>query len=61
MHIPIKPVGEIDLRKPDYILILPWNIKNEIVSQMKHVGDWGGKFVVPIPEVSIIDPREFQL
>jgi hypothetical protein len=61
MHIPIKPVGEIDLRKPDYILILPWNIKTEIVSQMKHVGDWGGKFVVPIPEVSIIDPREFQL
>jgi len=58
MHIPIMPVDEIVRVKPDYVLILPWNLKNEIVEQMKSIGDWGGKFVIPIPDVSIIDPRE---
>jgi hypothetical protein len=57
MHIPIRPVEEIDTARPDYILILPWNLKNEIVEQMGHVGDWGAKFVVPIPAVEIIDPQ----
>lgn len=58
MHIPIFPVSEIDVRKPDYILILPWNLKGEIVAQMAHVAEWGGKFVVPIPDVAIIDTAE---
>ncbi len=40
----------------DYLLILPWNLKDEIVNQMRHVGDWGCRFIVPIPEVHIIDP-----
>jgi len=57
-HIPIRPVSAIDDAKPDYILILPWNLKTEIVAQMRHVGDWGAKFVVPVPEAKIIDPRE---
>ena len=60
MHIPIYPVEAIAEAKPDYILILPWNLKNEIVEQMRFVEDWGGKFVVPIPEVTIIDPKELQ-
>lgn len=58
MHIPILPVEAIDEYKPDYLLILPWNLKKEIIAQMRHVGDWGCKFVVPIPNVQIIDPRE---
>jgi len=58
MHIPIRPVEAIDEAKPDYILILPWNLKQEIVTQMRHVRDWGGKFIVPIPEVFVIDPKE---
>jgi len=58
MHIPIRPVEAIDVAKPDYILILPWNLKHEIIRQMSHVGTWGGKFVVPIPEATIIDPAE---
>src|SRR5262249_27060519 len=58
MHIPIYPVEAIDRAKPDYILILPWNLKDEIVRQMKHVSGWGCKFVVRIPEVSVIDPAE---
>jgi SAM-dependent methyltransferase len=61
MHIPILPVDAIDRHRPQYILILPWNLKAEIVGQMRHVGEWGAKFVVPIPEVSIIDPLEVWL
>ena len=57
-HIPIYDVGAIDVAKPDYVLILPWNLRQEIVQQMRHIGEWGGKFIVPIPEISVIDPRE---
>ena len=56
MHVPIKPVDALDAARPDYILILPWNLKQEIVEQMRHVGAWGGKFIVPIPEIAVIDP-----
>ena len=56
MHVPIEPVDAIDAARPDYILILPWNLKEEIVEQMRHVGRWGAKFIVPIPEVAVIDP-----
>lgn len=57
MHIPIYEVGAIDAAKPDYVFILPWNLRDEIVRQMRHIGEWGGKFMVPIPEVQIIDPK----
>ena len=52
-HIPIFHPDTIKDTKPDYILILPWNLKDEIISQMSYVRDWGGKFVVPIPEVEV--------
>jgi SAM-dependent methyltransferase len=58
MHVPILPVEEIDRRRPNYILILPWNLKSEIIGQMRHVGEWGAKFIIPIPEVSVVDPLE---
>ncbi|MGF6232010.1 SAM-dependent methyltransferase [Inquilinus ginsengisoli] len=58
MRIPILSVEAIDAAKPDYILILPWNLKDEIVQQMRHVAEWGGKFIVPIPEVAVIGPKE---
>ncbi|CAA2141806.1 Ubiquinone biosynthesis O-methyltransferase [Hyphomicrobium sp. ghe19] len=57
MHIPILSVEEIDKARPDYLLILPWNLKDEIVKQMRHVGEWGAKFVVPIPTLAVIDPK----
>ncbi len=60
MHIPIRPVKAIDEARPDFLLILPWNLKDEIVRQMSHIGDWGGRFVVPIPEVTLIDPKVMQ-
>ena len=39
--------------KPEYLVILPWNLKDEIMEQMKHIRNWGGKFVVFIPKVEI--------
>ncbi len=60
MRIPIHSVEAIDTARPDYILILPWNLKAEIVQQMRHVAEWGGKFIVPIPEVAVIDPKELR-
>ena len=56
MHIPIRPIEAIDGARPDYILVLPWNLKDEIIEQMRHVRSWGAKFVVPIPTVTVIDP-----
>ena len=52
-RIPIYAPEEIDRTKPDYVLILPWNLRAEISEQMKHVRDWGAKFVVPIPSVEV--------
>jgi SAM-dependent methyltransferase len=53
-HIPIYHPDKIIETKPDYLLILPWNIKDEIIEQMSHIREWGGKFVVPIPQVEVI-------
>jgi len=54
-HIPVHAPARIDEMKPDYVLILPWNLKDEIVNQMAHIRSWGGKFVVPIPRVKVLD------
>ena len=52
-HIPIYHPDKIKETKPDYLLILPWNLQAEVMSQMQHIRDWGGQFVVPIPEVRV--------
>lgn len=52
-HIPIYHPDKIKKTRPDYLLILPWNLKDEIMGQMKHIRDWAGKFVTLIPEVRI--------
>jgi hypothetical protein len=52
-HIPIFPPEKIRETKPDYVLILPWNLKNEICEQLSYIREWGGKFVVFIPEVEV--------
>jgi len=54
-HIPIFHPEKIFHTKPDYVLILPWNLKDEIIKQMSKIFEWGGKFVVPIPDVQIIN------
>jgi hypothetical protein len=53
-RIPIHAPEKIRETKPDYVLILPWNLKDEIIEQMADVRSWGGRFVVPIPEVKVI-------
>jgi len=57
-HIPIKPVEAIDEARPDYILVLPWNLRTEIAAQLRYTADWGCKLIIPIPEVHEIDPAE---
>ena len=52
-HIPIYHPDRIRETKPDFLLVLPWNLIGEIKEQMAHVRDWGGRFVVPIPEVAV--------
>jgi SAM-dependent methyltransferase len=52
-HIPIYHPDRIAEVKPDYVFILPWNFKDEIMKQMTFIRDWGGKFIVPIPEARI--------
>lgn len=52
-HIPIFHPNKILETKPDYLLILPWNLQDEIMEQMAYIRDWGGKFIVPIPEVIV--------
>lgn len=59
-HIPIHPVEVIDTERPDIVLIMPWNLRHEITQQMSHIGQWGGRFVVPIPKLEIINPLELQ-
>lgn len=51
--IPILDPGKIKETKPDYVFILPWNLKDEIIKQHSYIKDWGGKFVVPIPEIRV--------
>ena len=53
-HIPIFPPERIAETKPDYVLILPWNLKDEIMAQLAYIRDWGGCFVVPIPEATAL-------
>jgi SAM-dependent methyltransferase len=52
-HIPIYHPERIREAKPDYVLILPWNLKDEIMNQLNFIREWGGRFVVPIPRVSV--------
>lgn len=53
-HIPIYPPERLAETRPDYILILPWNLKNEIAAQLSYTSAWGAKLVVPIPKVEVL-------
>jgi len=52
-HIPIFPPEKIAETKPDYVFILPWNLKDEIMKQLDYIQEWGGQFVIPIPEIRV--------
>jgi len=53
-HIPIYPPERLAQTRPDYILVLPWNLRDEISQQLSYAGSWGGKLVLPIPELEIV-------
>ena len=53
VHIPIYEPERVRTTRPDYLMILPWNIRDEVMQQMSYIREWGGKFVVPIPEVQV--------
>ncbi len=52
-HIPISPPDRIRQTQPDYVLILSWNLRDEIMKQNAYIREWGGQFVVPIPSVKV--------
>ena len=53
-HIPIYAPEHLAKTKPDYVLVLPWNLRDEISRQLSYVGSWGGKLVFPIPELEVV-------
>jgi len=53
-HIPIYAPDKVKETKPDYLFILPWNIKDEILEQMAFIREWDGKFVIPTPKIQIL-------
>jgi len=53
-HIPICAPERVRETRPDYLLVLPWNIRDEIIAQMAYIREWGGQFVLPIPEVRVV-------
>ncbi|EIT84625.1 methyltransferase-like protein [Fictibacillus macauensis ZFHKF-1] len=53
-RIPIMHPDQITATKPDYVFILPWNLKDEICAEMAHISSWGGRFVVPIPHIEVL-------
>ncbi|GKS58919.1 methyltransferase [Nitrospira sp.] len=53
VHVPIFAPERIRETRPDYVLILPWNIRDEVMQQMAFIREWGGRFAVPIPEVTV--------
>ncbi len=55
-RIPILAPEALRTARPDYVLILPWNLKTEIVAHAAYIGEWGGQFVVPIPSLEVITP-----
>jgi C-methyltransferase C-terminal domain len=54
-HIPILDPARIRETKPDYVLLLPWNLAEEITGQLRYIREWGGRCVVPIPSVRVLD------
>jgi 2-polyprenyl-3-methyl-5-hydroxy-6-metoxy-1,4-benzoquinol methylase len=53
-HIPIVPEARLRESRPDYVIILPWNLKDEIMQQIAYVREWGARFVVPIPRLDVL-------
>ena len=55
LRFPILAPEHLAVTRPDFVLILPWNIKDEIMAEMAHIRHWGGRFVVAIPQLTVSD------
>ncbi len=53
-HIPVMNEAHLKAEKPDFVIILPWNLKDEITKQLEYIQEWGGRFVIPIPRVEVL-------
>ena len=60
-HIPIFNPDKIEESRPDFVLILPWNLKREIMKQLSYIGDWDGQFIIPIPKATVYDADGVEL
>lgn len=56
-RIPIHPPERIDTDRPDFVLVLPWNLETELTAQLRHIEEWGGRLVFPLPTVRVAAPR----
>ena len=54
VHLPIRPVSALLEDRPDYVVLLAWNFKDEILAQMAHAREWGAQFIVPIPQATVL-------
>lgn len=54
-HLPIFDPSHVRETRPDYLVVLPWNLRDEIIEEMSYIREWGGKFVIPIPELVVVD------
>ena len=53
-HIPVVNESELKIAQPDYVIILPWNLKEEITRQLAYIKEWGAQFVIPVPQLEVI-------
>ena len=61
VHIPIFHPDKIEETKPDYVVVLPWNIKSEIMNQMSYISKWGGRFILLIPETKMYNAEGVEI
>ena len=54
VRIPVRAPEAIAAERPDYVLVLPWNIRDEVMGQLSFIREWGGRFVLPIPSLQIL-------
>lgn len=60
-RIPIHPPERIDADRPDFVVVLPWNLETELTAQLGHIGEWGGRLVFPLPTVRVVTPRPVEV
>ena len=53
-HIPVVNEDHLKSNKPQYVVVLPWNLREEIIGQLSYIRDWGGKSIIPIPAFEVI-------